>query len=141
MVSKNFVKIRVLIMNSIQYKKLVSKDELHRKHDSWDISFWNLKSIKLKKLRKRRLKSKVRFFIKKKAIRFKFDFQTLRKLLQIMTNNVIGQNKVKTVCWWLAQAIFFNYIRFFHSPTQRLYQSLSQTALTLLSRKVNRQAI
>ena len=53
-------------LNSIYCRKLVSKDELHRSNGSWDIAFWNLKSMKLKKLRKWRLKSKIRFFIKLK---------------------------------------------------------------------------
>ena len=53
---------------------------------------------KIEETEKTAFKVKSPFFHQNKAIRSKFDFQTLRKLLQIITNNVIGQNKVKTVC-------------------------------------------
>ena len=57
-----------------------------------------LEKYKIEETEKTAFKVKSQFFHQNKAIRFKFDFQTLTKLLQIMTNNVIGQNKVKTVC-------------------------------------------
>ena len=77
---------------------------------SWEVLLYRVLKFeqhKIKETEKTAFKVKNPFFHWNEAIKLKFAFQTLKNWLQIITNNVIGQNKVKTVWWWLYTGCFF----------------------------------
>ena len=61
---------------------------------------------KIEETEKTASKVKSQVFHRNKAIKFKFAHQDPKNWLQIITNNSIGHNKVKTVCWRLFTAYF-----------------------------------
>ena len=94
---------------------------------------------KIEEIEKTAFKVKSPFFHQNKAIRSKFDFQTLKKLLQIMTNNFVGQNKVKTVCWRLRTGyIFVSYTLFLPFSVCFLYKKNAKRGIPDIFKKLSK---